>query len=174
MRRLRAHRSTDRDGAATAASRPCARHRTDRATRLRRIVKAPANWAFHPCRKIHAQPATHGLTAFATMRGQRCAASPSAIFTAKKILRTSPRKAARRHIGSARRSGNRANRFSSSRKHGRTDRSCKRLTRRGGGLHRVDSRLREALRTPRRTLPCTAAGARSGNNRADVRDRASP
>jgi hypothetical protein len=167
MRRLRAHRSTDRDGVATAVSRPCARHRSDRATRLRRIVKAPANWAFQPCRKIHAQPATHGLTAFATMRRRCCAASSSAIFAAKKILRTSPREAASRRIGRARRSGNRANRFSSSRKHRRSDRSCKRSTRRGGGLHRIDSRLRAALRTPR---PARAAGAIA----AYVRDRASP
>jgi hypothetical protein len=167
MRRLRAHRSTDRDGGATAVSRPCARHRSDRATRLRRIAEAPANWAFHPCRKIHAQPATHGLTAFATMRGQRCAAPPSAIFAAKKILRTSPRKAARRRIGSARRSGNRANRFSSSRQHRCSDRSRKHSTRRCGGRHP------RRFRSPRGTANA-ATGARSGSSLADVRDRASP
>jgi hypothetical protein len=84
MRRRRAHRSTDRRGAATAAPRPCARRLPDRTTRSRRIVETPANWAFHLCRKIRAQPAMHGLTAFSTLRQRRGEASPSALFTAKK------------------------------------------------------------------------------------------
>lgn len=92
----------------------------------------------------------------------------------KKNLRTSLRKPASRRIGSARRSGNRANRLSAIRKHGCSDRSGKPLDEARRRLHRTDSRLREVLRTPRRTRPRAAIGVRSGSERAAVRDRASP
>ena len=174
MRRLRTHRSTVRRAATDASLRACARDRTAGATRQRRIVEAPANWAFHPCRKIRAQAATHALTAFATMRARRCAAPSRAIFAVKKILRTSLRKAASRRIGSARRSGNRANRLSPIRKHGCSDRSGKPLDEARRRLHRIDSRLREVLGTPRKTPLRAAIGVRSGHELATVRDRASP
>ena len=154
MRRLCAHRSMDRRGAAAAAPPPRERRRCDRAMRSLRIVEIPANWAFHPCRKIRAQPATHGLTAFSTRRRRRRTASPSVPFATKKnsayISVEGSFEAHREHAEE------RDSRESAPpiRKRGCSDRSCKRLTRRGGGLHSADSRLHEGAETPRRTPPC--------------------
>jgi hypothetical protein len=172
-RRHRAHRSTARRRGVVDMLRPRARQRACVATPLRRIVKATANWALHPCRKIRAQPVTHGLTAFATTRRRRCAASPTAIFAAKKIVSTSLRKAAPTRIGSARAIENDPNRFQPIRKTGRADRSGKRL--RGAAevfdvpilVRRGSSERRRGRRAPRD--PARDAGANAG-----IRDRASP
>ena len=154
MRRRRAHRSTDRRSVATAAPRPCARRRIHRTTRSRRIVETPANWAFHLCRKIRAQPAMHGLTAFSTLRQRHGAASPSALFTAKKnSAYISVEGSSEAHWEHAEERDSRES-APPIRKRGCSDRSCKRLTRRGGGLHSADSRLHEGAETPRRTPPC--------------------
>ena len=170
MRRLCAHRSMDRRGAAAAAPLPRARRSCDRTMRSQRIVETPANWAFHPCLKIRAQPATHGLTEFST---RRRTASPSVPFATKKnsayISVKGSFEAHREHAEE------RDSRESAPpiRKRGCSDRSCKRLTRRLGGLRRVDSRRREGARTPRRTAP-RAAISSPKSDRAWVRDRASP
>ena len=158
-RRHRAHRSTPRRRGVIDMLRPRARQHACVATRLRRIAKATANWALHPCRKIRAQRMTHDLTAFATTRRRRCAASPSAIFTAKKIVSTSLRKAIPARIRSARAIENDPNRFQPIRKTGCADRSGKRLTRRSGGLRHADSRPPKVVRTPPRTPPRGAIGA---------------
>jgi hypothetical protein len=170
MRRLCAHRSMDRAGAEAAAPPPRARRRADRAMRSLRIAETPANWAFHPCRKIRAQPATHGLTAFSTRRRRRGTASPSALFATKKnsayISVEGSFEAHRVHAEE------RDSRESAPpiRKRGCSDRSCKRLTRRFGGLRRVDSRLRGGQNA---ATPCAVISPPK-SDRAWVRDRASP
>ena len=173
MRRLCGHRSMDRRGAAAAAPPPRERRRCDRAMRSLRIVETPANWAFHPCLKIRAQPATHGLTAFSTRRRRRRTASPSVPFATKKnSAYISVKGSFEAHREHAEERDSRESALPI-RKRGCSDRSRKRLTRRFGGLHRADSRRREGARTPRRTAP-RAAISSPKSDRAWVRDRALP